>query len=225
MSIPEPQQPASTEGASQGPDRPVKIALVLYPRFTGLDIIGPFQVLAGVPGHDTVFVAADAGPVIDGTGRCPLTTTATLAELTAPDAVVIGGSLSEEDPDEQWCNGCARSTPPLPGRPRVHRFDLPGRRRDPGRAKASTHWARAEQLGRRRARYTEQRVAERGKVITAAGVPVGIDMALTLLARIHGPQLAQMVQLAVEYDPCPPLDGGSPSKAPAQMAGLELADD
>ncbi len=100
MSIPEPQQPASTEGASQGPDRPVKIALVLYPRFTGLDIIGPFQVLAGVPGHDTVFVAADAGPVIDGTGRCPLTTTATLAELTAPDAVVIGGSLSEEDPDE-----------------------------------------------------------------------------------------------------------------------------
>ena len=49
MSIPEPQQPASTEGASQGPDRPVKIALVLYPRFTGLDIIGPFQVLASVP--------------------------------------------------------------------------------------------------------------------------------------------------------------------------------
>ncbi len=85
---------------------------------------------------------------------------------------------------------------------------------------ASTHWARAGQLGRRRARYTEQRVAERGKVITAAGVPVGIDMALTLLARIHGPQLAQMVQLAVEYDPRPPLDGGSPSKAPAQMAGL-----
>jgi hypothetical protein len=51
----------------------VKIALVLYPRFTGLDIIGPFQVLASVPGHDTVFVAADAGPVTDGTGRCPLT--------------------------------------------------------------------------------------------------------------------------------------------------------
>jgi hypothetical protein len=104
----------------------VKIALVLYPRFTGLDIIGPFQVLASVPGHDSVFVAADAGPVTDGTGRCPLT----------------------------------------------------------------------------------------------AGVSAGIDMALTLLARIHGPQLAQMVQLAVEYDPRPPLDAGSPSKAPAQMMGL-----
>jgi len=98
ISIPEPQQPASAEDASQGPDRPVKIALVLYPRFTGLNIIGPFQVLAGVPGHDTVFVAA--GPVTDGTGRCPLTASAALAELTAPDVVVIGGSLSEEDPDE-----------------------------------------------------------------------------------------------------------------------------
>jgi len=56
-----------------------------------------------------------------------------------------------------------------------------------------------------------------GKVITAAGVSAGIDTALTLLARAHGPQLAQMVQLAVEYDPRPPLDAGSPSKAPAQM--------
>ena len=57
-------------------------------------------------------------------------------------------------------------------------------------------------------------------MITAAGVSAGIDMALTLLARIHGPQLAQMVERAVEYDPRPPLDAGSPSKAPAQMAGL-----
>ena len=53
-----------------------------------------------------------------------------------------------------------------------------------------------------------------------AGASAGIGMALTLLARIHGPQLAQIVQLAVEHDPCPPLDAGSPSKAPAQMAGL-----
>ena len=59
-----------------------------------------------------------------------------------------------------------------------------------------------------------------GKVITAAGVSAGIDTALTLLARAHGPQLAQMVQLAVEYDPRPPFDAGSPSKAPAQMVGL-----
>jgi transcriptional regulator GlxA family with amidase domain len=63
-------------------------------------------------------------------------------------------------------------------------------------------------------------VVERGEVITAAGVSAGTDMALTLLARVHGPQHAQMVQLAIEYDPRPPFDAGSPSKAPAQMAGL-----
>jgi hypothetical protein len=51
-------------------------------------------------------------------------------------------------------------------------------------------------------------------------VSAGIDMALTLLARIHGSQLAQIVQLAVEHDPRPPLDAGSLSKAPAQMMGL-----
>jgi transcriptional regulator GlxA family with amidase domain len=61
---------------------------------------------------------------------------------------------------------------------------------------------------------------ERAKVITAAGVSAGIDMALTLLAHIHGPQLAQMVQLGIEYDPRLLFDAESPSKAPAQMAGL-----
>jgi len=61
-------------------------------------------VLAGVPGRDAVFGAAEAGPVIDGTGRCQLIATATLAELAAPDVVVIGGSLSDEDPDEQVVN-------------------------------------------------------------------------------------------------------------------------
>jgi glycine/D-amino acid oxidase-like deaminating enzyme len=72
-------------------------------------------------------------------------------------------------------------------------------------------------LERRGARYTEQRVVERGKVITAAGVSAGIDMALTLLARLHGPELAQGLQLAIEYDPQPPFDTGSPSKAPAEI--------
>jgi hypothetical protein len=83
---------------------------------------------------------------------------------------------------------------------------------------ATTRWAWAEELERRGARYTEQQVAEHGKVITAAGVPAGIDMALTLLARMHGPQIAEGVQVAIEYDPHPPFDTGSPSKAPAELA-------
>jgi transcriptional regulator GlxA family with amidase domain len=82
---------------------------------------------------------------------------------------------------------------------------------------ATTHWARAGELERHGARYTEQRVVERGKVITAAGVSAGIDMALTLLGKMYGPQLAEGVQLAIEYDPHPPFDTGSPSKAPAEI--------
>ena len=82
---------------------------------------------------------------------------------------------------------------------------------------ATTHWAWAGELERRGARYTEQRVVETGKVIAAAGVSAGIDMALTLLARLYGPELAQGLQLAIEYDPRPPFDTGSPSKAPAEM--------
>ena len=80
---------------------------------------------------------------------------------------------------------------------------------------ATTHWAeeRLEQLG---ARYTEERVVERGKVITAAGVSSGIDMALRCRA-VHGPEMAQLIQLAIEYDPQPPFDTGSPTKAPTEI--------
>jgi len=196
----------------------MKIALVLYPGFTALDIIGPFQVLAGVPGHDAVFVAADAGPVTDDTGRCTLIASASFAELTAPEVVVIGGSLFDRDPDEDVVHWLRRVHPATTWTTSVCTGSiylaaagiLDGR-------EATTHWARAGQLESRGGRYTEQRVVERGKVITAAGVSAGIDMALTLLARMYGPQLAQMVQLGIEYDPHPPYDTGSPSKAPAEM--------
>ena len=60
-------------------------------------------------------------------------------------------------------------------------------------------------------------MVEHGKVITAAGVSSGIDMALTLLGRMYGPQFAEGVQLAIEYDPQPPFDAGSPLKAPAEI--------
>jgi transcriptional regulator GlxA family with amidase domain len=88
---------------------------------------------------------------------------------------------------------------------------------------ATTHWARKEQLERLGARYTEQRVVQRGKVITAAGVSSGTDMALSLLDRLYGPAVAQSVQLAIEYDPQPPFNAGSPSKAPADIIELTRA--
>jgi transcriptional regulator GlxA family with amidase domain len=207
----------AANGGQQQPE-PVTIAFVLYPGFTALDIIGPFQVLASVPGHDAVFVAAEPGPVTDDTGRCQLIASASLKEMTAPDVVVIGGTLFNQEPDHRVVQWLRQVHPATTWTTSVCTGSiylaaagiLDGQ-------DATTHWARAGELERRGARYTEQRVVERGKVITAAGVSAGIDMALTLLARMHGPQLAELVQLAIEYDPHPPFDTGSPSKAPAEI--------
>lgn len=201
----------------------MQIALALYPGFTALDIIGPFQVLVDVPGHDIVFVAGEAGPVIDQTGRCPLMATATFAEATAPDVVVVPGELFADwddrlvewlrqvHPATTWTTSVCTGSLYLAAAGVLDGID------------ATTHWARTEQLERLGARYTEQRVVERGKVVTAAGVSSGIDMALTLLDRMYGPALAQTVQLGIEYDPQPPLNAGSPSKAPADIVELARA--
>ena len=205
-------------GDGQQPPKPVQIAFVLYPGFTALDIIGPFEVLAFVPGHEAVFVAAEAGPVTDDTGRCQLVASTSLDQLPAPDVVIIGGSLSTKEPDQpvvQWLRqvhpATTWTTSVCTGAIYLAAAGiLDGQ-------EAATHWARAEQLERHGAHYTEQRVVERGKVITAAGVSAGIDMALTLLARMYGPQVAEGVQLAIEYDPQPPFNTGSPSKAPAEI--------
>jgi transcriptional regulator GlxA family with amidase domain len=201
----------------------MQIALALYPKFTALDIIGPFQALADVPGHEVEFVAGEAGPVVDHTGRCPLIATATFAEVTAPDVVAVPGALFADwddrvvqwlrqvHPSTTWTTSVCTGSLYLAAAGILDGLD------------ATTHWAWADQLERRGARYTEQRVVEQGKVITAAGVSSGIDMALTLLDRMYGPAIAQSVQLALEYDPQPPFDAGSPSKAPAEVVELAKA--
>ena len=87
-------------------------------------------------------------------------------------------------------------------------------------APASTHWLVRDTLGSLGARPVAQRVVRHGKIITAAGVSAGIDMALQLVALIHGEAVAQAIQLGIEYDPQPPFDAGSPAKAPAEIVEL-----
>jgi transcriptional regulator GlxA family with amidase domain len=86
--------------------------------------------------------------------------------------------------------------------------------------RATGHWLHLEPLRGYGAEPTGQRVVEDGKVITAAGVSAGIDMALHLVGREAGPEVAQAVQLAIEYDPQPPFDAGSPEKAPPEIVEL-----
>ena len=85
---------------------------------------------------------------------------------------------------------------------------------------ATTHWLELETLERFGARPTSKRVVEQGKVITAAGVSSGIDMALTLAAHLAGDEVAEAIQLAIEYDPQPPFDSGSTQKARPETVEL-----
>ncbi len=198
----------------------MQIALALYPGFTTLDIVGPFQVLNDVPGHDVVWVAAEVGPVPDHTRKLPITATHRFDEVTRPDVIVVPGGMTYD------VNG-----PLVPWIKQVHEHTtwttsvctgsvfLAAAGLLTGLA-ATTHWAATAMLEQHGATYTEQRVVRQGKIITAAGVSAGIDMALTLLAEMHGDEIAQAVQLFIEYDPQPPFDAGSPSKASARVVEL-----
>ncbi len=223
MSSADEHAPAAANGGQQ-PPKPVTIAFVLYPGFTAPDIIGPFEVLAFVPGHDAVFVAAEPGPVTDDTGRCQLVASVSLDQMTAPDIVVIGGTLSTKEPDQAVVQWLRRVHPATTWTTSVctGAIYLAAAGILDGQD-ATTHWAWAGELERHGARYTEQRVVEHGKVITAAGVSAGIDMALRLVQRVVGDDLARGIQLGIEYDPDPPFDAGAPEKLPAEMVELVRA--
>jgi transcriptional regulator GlxA family with amidase domain len=195
----------------------VHIALAIYPGFTALDIVGPFQVLSALPNDTVEFVAAATGLVEDGTGRCPLLATATFDDTPTPDVVVVtgGGSPSHDNPlvpwlaqvhgTSTWTTSVCTGSHALGAAGLLNGLD------------ATTHWASASRLADFGARYTAQRVVQRGRVITAAGVSSGIDMALVLVDRLYGERAAQTIQLAIEYDPQPPFHAGSPETAPPEV--------
>ena len=85
---------------------------------------------------------------------------------------------------------------------------------------ATTHWLAMDELAALGALPTSRRVVFEGKIVTAAGVSAGIDMALALAERIAGERIAQAIQLGIEYDPQPPLDAGSPERAPAEVVAM-----
>jgi transcriptional regulator GlxA family with amidase domain len=195
----------------------MQIALVLYPRYTMLDIVGPFQVFADAPGVEIAWVSETLDPVVDHTGTSYLTPTHTFEQVDAPDVIVVPGGFADEfnpsldawikqvHPTTKWtasvCSGSIHLA-------RAGVLD--------GHV-ATTHWAVATRLEELGAVYSEQRVVQVGKVMTAAGVSAGIDMALTLLAETHGDLVAQAVQLFIEYDPKPPFNSGSTTTAPAEV--------
>jgi transcriptional regulator GlxA family with amidase domain len=191
------------------------VGLVLYPQFTALDIVGPFQTLVDVPGLNVFFIAAQKGPIVDHTGKLTLEATHSFSEIDALDVLVVPGGFADRDinetndvvrfvqkihPTTTWTTSVCTGSIFL-----AHAGILNGLR-------ATTHWASYDRLQKLGAVPTDQRVVQEGKIITAAGVSSGIDMGLVLVAALEGEEMAKVIQLAIEYDPQPPFDSGTPSK-------------
>jgi putative intracellular protease/amidase len=194
----------------------MQIAALVFDSITPLDIVGPIEVLARMPGVDIVIVGQQRGPVRDPRTHWTLTAEAGLAEVTRPDIVVIPGGagvrpLCTDESILEWVRAVHRTTSWTTS---VCTGSL--LLAAAGLLKgltATTHWASKDALEQYGARYVEERVVPQGKIITSAGVSSGIDMALTLVAKIAGDDTAKGIQLSIEYDPQPPFNCGAPSKA------------
>jgi putative intracellular protease/amidase len=201
----------------------MNIAIPLYDRFTALDAVGPYEVLSRLPGATVTFVATEPGPVRTETGMLALTADRALEELPDPEIIVIPGGLGTRAllDDERvltWLRGAHESsqwtTSVCTGSLLLAAAGiLDG-------LEATTHWMMLDLLGELGATPVDRRVVEQGKVFTAAGVSAGIDMALTLAARIAGDDYAQAIQLGIEYDPAPPFAGGSVSTSRPEIVEL-----
>ncbi len=201
----------------------MEIALLLYDGLAPLDAVGPYEVMRNVPGWEIRTVAKQQGPVRSEDGSLGLLADNSLSEMTAPDLVLVPGGagnrplmedeellgwLREVDRATKWTTSvCTGSL--LLGAAGI----LQGKR-------ATSNGLALDALREFGADPVGGRFVEDGKVITAAGVTAGIDMALHLVAREVGPEVAQAVQLGIEYDPDPPFDSGSPEKAPAEVVEL-----
>ena len=201
----------------------MQIAIPLFPRFTALDAVGPYEVLSRLPDAEVVFVAAERGVVRTDTGVLGIEADRAFGEVPSPAVVLVPGGIGTRTAlaDEallSWVRsaheGSRYTTSVCTGSLVLAAAGvLDG-------LDATTHWLAMDLLGELGARPVKERWVEQGKVITAAGVSAGIDMALALAERIAGAEAAQAIQLGIEYDPAPPFDSGSPDKAPERVVAL-----
>ncbi|MGW5666457.1 DJ-1/PfpI family protein [Micromonospora sp. NPDC003776] len=208
----------------------MQIAILLYPGTTALDVVGPYEVLSRIPGAEVRFVGKETGPLLTDGGALLLGVTHTLAEAPTPDLVLVPGGTTTPTTmvDKEilawlrsvhevttWtasvCSGAVilAAAGILKGQP------------------ATTHWVAMGPLQLMGATpRPDERIVQIGKIVTAAGVSAGIDLGLWLVGEIAGRELAEAIQLAIEYDPQPPFDAGHVSKAsePIRKRAKQLLD-
>ncbi|MHA3703139.1 DJ-1/PfpI family protein [Jatrophihabitans sp. YIM 134969] len=198
----------------------MQVAILLYPRFTSLDVVGPYEVLGRLPDTEVVFVAEQPGLFHNDLGSLALEAPVALADVTSPDVVVVGGGPGQVDqmadgPLHEWLRAVDRTstwtTSVCTGALVLAAAGLLDGRR------ATTHWGARDHLARYGATVSTERVVVDGKYVTAAGVSAGIDMALSLAGSLADDDVAQTVQLIIEYAPEPPYQSGSLESAPAEI--------
>jgi putative intracellular protease/amidase len=202
----------------------MRIAIPLFDRFTALDAIGPYEVLSRLPDASVTFVTERPGIVRSDTGALGVAVDAALTDLPDPDVVVVPGgpgrrAMLEPGALHAWVRGAHATTQwttsvctgsLILGTAGV----LDG-------LEATTHWNAMDELASIGVSpVDDRRVVVQGKVVTAAGVSSGIDMALWLAAQIAGDDVAKAIQLGIEYDPQPPFDSGSVAKADPELVAF-----
>jgi transcriptional regulator GlxA family with amidase domain len=202
------------------------IGFVLYPRFTALDFIGPYEVLSRLPGHRSIVIAASSEPVPAEQGPVAVGPEFTFENAPPLDVVLIPGGpgqLEQMGNEEmrRYLRATAENatlvTSVCTGALILGDAGLLDGKR------ATTHWLAYDSLEQLGATPVAERIVRDGNVITAAGVSAGIDLGLLLAAEIAGEEIAKAIQLGIEYDPQPPFDAGSPAKAPAELVEMMRA--
>jgi transcriptional regulator GlxA family with amidase domain len=197
----------------------MELAILVFDRFTALDAVGAFEILSRLPSTTVRWVAAESGTIMSDAGLRVIAEYS-FDDVPAPDIVLVpGGSdvtpqmkhartlewLRSAHATSQWTTSVCTGSLIL-GAAGILRG-----------LQATTHWAVLDQLSEFGAIPVDQRVVRAGKIMTSAGVSAGIDMALELTATIAGAPAAQAMQLAIEYDPAPPFNSGSPRTAPSEL--------
>jgi len=204
----------------------MQIVIALFEGFASLDAVGPFQVFNHLPTAKIIFASERPGLVRDESGSLALYAEAAYQDVPNPDVILVPGGpgqsaqmaptpltdwLIEADKTSTWTTSVCTGALILAGAGLLTGRD------------ATTHWLAIEELAKLGANARQERYVFDGKYATAAGVSAGIDIALALCARIAGDEEANRIQLAIEYDPHPPFNSGSPASAPCEIVAAMRA--
>ncbi|WP_150105844.1 DJ-1/PfpI family protein [Pantoea sp. At-9b] len=194
---------------------PFNIGLLLFPHLTQLDLTGPWEVFARMPGVNNYLVWKDRQPVMSDRGLAIVPTT-TFADCPPLDLICIPGGpgqIALMDDEEtlafvrrmaenaQWVTSVCTGSLVLGAAGLLQGY------------RATSHWGSLDQLSLLGATPVAERVVRDRNRITGAGVTSGIDFALTVAEELFGRDVAENIQLQMEYDPAPPFHSGSPRSA------------